>query len=182
LNAPVIKLPDCGNPFELISKASDSVVGPTLGQRDGNNFNIIHHASRTLNEAQRNYSLAEQELFAVVFSCDKFISYVSDSNVKVHTDYNILKEILEKTNVKPRMIRWTLLLQEFELQIVQTKEEEPKPPEQETIAICIPEGTIEGARKEGKRCCEGIDDIPRKIMFMQRRKVPRRFGNIISST
>jgi hypothetical protein len=58
-------------------------------------------------------------------------------------DYNILKEILKKTNVKPQMICWTLLLQEFELQIVQRKEEQPKPPEQETdIAIFIPQGII----------------------------------------
>jgi hypothetical protein len=69
-----------------------------LGQRDGNKFNIIHHASHTLNEAQRNYSLAERELFSVAFACDKFRSYISDSKVKVHTNYNSLKEILEKTN------------------------------------------------------------------------------------
>jgi hypothetical protein len=79
LNAPVIKLSDRDKPFELICEASDSAIGATLGQRDGNNFNIIHHAILTLNEAQRNYSLAKRELFAVVFSCDKFRSYISDS-------------------------------------------------------------------------------------------------------
>jgi hypothetical protein len=75
-----------------------------------------------------------------------------------------------------------ILFQEFELQIVQRKEEEHKPPKQETaIAICIPQGTIDEVRKEGKGCCEGIGDILRRIVCMPRRKVPHRFGNIISS-
>jgi hypothetical protein len=59
LNALVIKPPDSDKPFELICEARDSAIGATLGQHDGNNFNIIHHATCTLNEAQRNYSLAE---------------------------------------------------------------------------------------------------------------------------
>jgi hypothetical protein len=49
--------------------------------------------------------MAKKELFAVVFSCDKFKSYIIDSKVRVHTDRDRLKEILERTNVKPTMIR-----------------------------------------------------------------------------
>ena len=41
---------------------------------------------------------------------------------KVHTDCDGLKELLERGNHKPRLIRWILLLQEFELQIMQRQE------------------------------------------------------------
>ena len=67
--------------------------------------------------------MVEKEFFIVVFSYDKFRSYIMDSNVRVHTDRVGLKEILEGTDVKPRMIRWTLLLQEFDFKILQRKEE-----------------------------------------------------------
>jgi hypothetical protein len=88
-----------------------------------------------------------------------------------------LKEILGRTNVKPQMIRWILLLQEFELQIIQRKEEQPTPPDQAVAAaVYIPPGTIE--EKEERGCCEGIGDILRKIMCMPRKKVPRRLEEI----
>ena len=78
-----------------------------------------------------------------------------DSNVRVHTDRVGLKEILEGTDVKPRMIRWTLLLQEFDLQILQRKEEieetfmdiqEIAPPK-EVSSIYIHVGTTQPKRK-----------------------------------
>jgi hypothetical protein len=50
-----------------------------LCERDGDELNIIHHASRTLNYAQINYPLIEKEFFAVVFACEKFRSYITDS-------------------------------------------------------------------------------------------------------
>jgi hypothetical protein len=54
-----------------------------------------------------------------VFSCDKFRSYITVVVVRVDTYHDGLKEILERTDVKPRMIR-------FQLHIVQMKEEQPK--------------------------------------------------------
>ena len=55
----------------------------------------------------------------VFFSCDQFRSYIVDARVRVHTDRDVLKEILERKEHNPRLIRWILLLQEFELQIMQ---------------------------------------------------------------
>jgi hypothetical protein len=97
-----------------------------LCQQYGDQFNIIHHASRTLNDAQINYPLVGKEFFAVVFACEKFRSYITDSKVRVYTDRMGLKEILEINDVKPRMIRWIFLLQEFDLQIIQRSEEHVK--------------------------------------------------------
>ena len=121
-NAPIIKPPVWDLTFDLICEASDAVVGVILGQHVGRRFNIIHHASRTLNGAQMNYPKKEKELFAVFFSCEKFHSYIVDAKVRVHTDCDGLKEIFERKEHKPRLIRWILLLQEFELQIMQRHE------------------------------------------------------------
>jgi hypothetical protein len=59
-------------------------------------LNVIHYASRTLNDAQNNYATTEKELLAVVFACDKFRSYIVDSKVIIHTDHQALKHLLTK--------------------------------------------------------------------------------------
>ena len=39
------------------------------------------------------------------------------SKITVYTDHSALKYLLSKTDVKPRLIRWVLLLKEFDLEI-----------------------------------------------------------------
>ena len=56
-----------------------------------------------------------------MFACDKFRSYIVDSKVIVHTDHAAIKYLMEKKDVKPRLIRWVLLLQEFALHITDRK-------------------------------------------------------------
>jgi hypothetical protein len=73
---------------------------------------------------------------------------LSDVKVKVYTDHQALKELILPKYVKPRLIRWLLLLREFELQIVErahTKEEEEKGLSVlivEKANIFVPNGTI----------------------------------------
>ena len=65
--------------------------------------------------------LLKKEFLAVVFACDKFISYILDSKIIVHTDHAAIKYIMEKKDAKPILIRWVLLLQEFDLHIIDRK-------------------------------------------------------------
>ncbi|KAM1359797.1 hypothetical protein ACFX11_046758 [Malus domestica] len=78
---------------------------------------VIHYASRTLNDAQLNYSTPEKELLAVVFALDKFHSYLLGTKVIVYSDHAALKYLLTKKEAKPRLIHWMLLLQEFNIEI-----------------------------------------------------------------
>ena len=78
---------------------------------------MVHYASKTLNEAQRNYTTTEKELLAVVYALDKFRSYLIGSDIVILTDHSALKYLLTKQNSKARLIRWVLLLQEFNIQI-----------------------------------------------------------------
>ncbi|RVW86155.1 Retrovirus-related Pol polyprotein from transposon 17.6 [Vitis vinifera] len=88
-----------------------------LGQREDGKPYVIYYASKTLNEAQRNYTTTEKELLAVVFALDKFRAYLVGSFIIVFTDHSALKYLLTKQDAKARLIRWILLLQEFDLQI-----------------------------------------------------------------
>nr|CAN68832.1 hypothetical protein VITISV_021139 [Vitis vinifera] len=97
--------------------ASDLAMGAVFGQREDGKPYVIYYASKTLNEAQRNYTTTEKELLAVVFALDKFRAYLVGSSIVVFTDHSALKYLLTKQDAKARLIRWILLLQEFNLQI-----------------------------------------------------------------
>ena len=56
-----------------------------------------------------------------MFACDKFRSHIADSKVIVHTDHAAIKYFTEKKDAKLRLIRWVLLLQEFDLHITDRK-------------------------------------------------------------
>src|SRR3954464_13740554 len=101
--------------------ASDVAVGAVLGQRVEKKLNVIHYASKTLDSAQKNYATTKKEFLAVVFACDKFRQYIVDSKVIIHTDHAAIKYLMQKKDAKPRIIRWVLLLREFDLQIVDRK-------------------------------------------------------------
>ena len=81
----------------------------------------IYYASGTFNEAQENYSTTEKEMLAIVFACGKFKPYILGSHIIVHTDHATIKYMMSKKEAKPRLIRWVLLLQEFDLEIKDKK-------------------------------------------------------------
>ena len=107
--------------FEIMCDASDYAIGAVLGQRDGKSLNVIQYASITLNKIQKNYATTEKEFLAIIFACDKFRPYIINSNVIVHTDHQALRHLLVKKDAKPRLIRWVLLLQEYDLQIADSR-------------------------------------------------------------
>ncbi|XP_022843126.1 uncharacterized protein LOC111366645 [Olea europaea var. sylvestris] len=109
--------PDWNQPFEVMCDASDCSVEAILGQRRDKIFCAIHYASKTLNGAQLNYTTTEKEILAVVFACDKFRSYLIGTKVIIYTDHAVIRYLFEKKDAKPRLIRWILLLQEFDVEI-----------------------------------------------------------------
>lgn len=120
-SAPIMQSPDWSLPFELMCDASDFAVGAVLGQRmDGKPF-VIYYASKTLDSAQMNYSTTEKELLAVVFALNKFRSYLLGSKSVVFTDHAAMRYLMSKHDAKPRLIRWIMLLQEFNLTIKDKK-------------------------------------------------------------
>ncbi|KAK8538818.1 hypothetical protein V6N12_034526 [Hibiscus sabdariffa] len=121
VTALIVEPPNWKLPFELMCDASDYAVGAVLGQRKGKIFHPIYYASKTLNDAQVNYTTTEKEMLAVTFAFDKFRSYLIGTKVIVHIDHSAIKYLLSKKDAKPRLIRWILLLQEFDIEIIDRK-------------------------------------------------------------
>ncbi|GJZ69711.1 reverse transcriptase domain-containing protein [Tanacetum coccineum] len=119
--APISISPDWNEPFKLMCDASDFVVGAVLGQQIDGKFKPIYYASKTLNNAQEHYTTTEKELLAVIFSFDKFRQYLALSKTVVYTDHSALKYLFSKEDAKPRLIRWVLLLQGFNIEIKDKK-------------------------------------------------------------
>ncbi|XP_048605413.1 uncharacterized protein LOC125582967 [Brassica napus] len=117
VSAPIVQPPDWDLPFEIMCDASDYAIGAVLGQRKDKKLHVIYYASRTLDDAQIKYATTEKELLAVVYAFEKFRSYLVGSKVIVHTDHAALKYLMTKKDAKPRLLRWILLLQEFDIEI-----------------------------------------------------------------
>ena len=117
VQAPIMAAPEWDQGFEIMCDASDFAMRAVLGQRKEKIFRAIYYASRTFNEAQENYSTTEKEMLAIVFACEKYRPYILGSYVIVHTNHAAIKYLMSKMEAKPRLIRWVLLLQEFDLEI-----------------------------------------------------------------
>jgi hypothetical protein len=72
-------------------------------------------------DAQVNYTTTEKELLDVAFALDKFYSYLLGSKVIIYFDHSALRHLLAKKETKPRLIRWILLLQQFDIEIQDKK-------------------------------------------------------------
>jgi hypothetical protein len=88
-----------------------------LGQSKDKKHYAISYASKTLNGPQLKYATMKKELVAVVFAIKNFRSYLVGTKVIIYTDHAALKYLLTKKDAKPCLIRWILLLQEFDLEI-----------------------------------------------------------------
>nr|GFB52937.1 putative reverse transcriptase domain-containing protein [Tanacetum cinerariifolium] len=94
--------------------ANDYAVGAVLGQRVEKHFRPIHYASKTMKQAKTNYTTTEKEMLAVVYAFEKFRSYLIMNKSIVYTDHSALKYLFAKKDAKARLLRWILLLQEFD--------------------------------------------------------------------
>nr|GFB36796.1 reverse transcriptase domain-containing protein [Tanacetum cinerariifolium] len=113
--------------------ASDYAIGAVLGQRIEKHFRPIHYASKTMNQAEANYTTTEKEMLAVVYAFEKFRSYLIMNKSIVYTDHSALKYLFAKKDTKARLLRWILLLQEFDFKgKVLQKDEMP----QNFIQVC----------------------------------------------
>ena len=67
IQAPVLTYPDFKQPFIIYTDASGIGLGAVLSQlgTDGKEH-VIVYASRSLNQAEKNYSITDQECLAIV--------------------------------------------------------------------------------------------------------------------
>nr|GEX23453.1 reverse transcriptase domain-containing protein [Tanacetum cinerariifolium] len=98
-----------------------TVKGAVLGQRHEKHFRPIHYASKTLTDAESNYTTTKKEMLAVVYAFEKIQSNLIMNKCIVHTDHSALKYLFAKKDAKARLLRWVLLLQEFDFDVIDNK-------------------------------------------------------------
>nr|GEY42644.1 reverse transcriptase domain-containing protein [Tanacetum cinerariifolium] len=97
-------------------------IGQSLSQkRVKKHFQPIHYASKTMDQAETNYTTTKKEMFAVVYAFEKFRSYFIMNKSIVYIDHSALKYLFAKKDAKARLLCWILLLQEFDFKVIDTK-------------------------------------------------------------
>nr|GEX90916.1 hypothetical protein [Tanacetum cinerariifolium] len=119
--APILIAPNWDQPFELMCDARDYAVGAVIGQRVEKHFWPIHYASKTMTQAETNYTTTKKEMLAVVYAFEKFRLYLIMNKSIVYTDHSALKYLFAKKDAKARLLRWILLLQEFDFKVIDIK-------------------------------------------------------------
>ena len=103
IEAPILQSPNWDLPFKIMCDASDYAVGAVLGQRIEKKPTAIWYASKTLAEAEMNYTTTENELLVVVYALEKFRPYIVGSKIVIYIDHATLKYLFSK-EAKPRLI------------------------------------------------------------------------------
>ena len=96
VSPPIMQSPNWEIPFEIMWDATDYAIGAVLGQREDKKAFVIYYVSKTLDSAQSNYTTTEKEFLAVIFTLEKFRSYIVGSPVTIFTDHAALKYLLSK--------------------------------------------------------------------------------------
>ncbi|XP_070050156.1 uncharacterized protein [Nicotiana tomentosiformis] len=118
---PIIPAPNWSIPFELMCDASDIAVGAVLGQCINKIFHLVYYVSKTMNDAQLNYTITEKYLLAIVFAIEKFRLYLIGAKVIVHTDHAVFRYLLSEKYSKAQLMRWVIVFQEFDIDIQDRK-------------------------------------------------------------
>lgn len=124
MDSPVLKAPDFDKRFKMYCDASDSGVGSVLVQDDSQGIeHPVSFFSKKLDKAQRNYSTIEKEALSLLLSLKHFDVYIesSDVPVQVYTDHNPLVFVHRMKGKNQRLLRWSLTLQEYNLEILHVK-------------------------------------------------------------
>ena len=87
MTTSIVRAPNWQLPFEVMCDASDFTIGAILGQREDGKPYVIYYVIKTLNEAQRYYTITEKELLVIAFALDKFRAYLVGSFIVVFTDH-----------------------------------------------------------------------------------------------
>jgi hypothetical protein len=120
----LLAFPNNRDLFILTTDGSDSGVGAVFSQIQENRERIVSYYSAVHNKAQRNYSATDKELLAAVSAIEHFRPYLAGNKFVLRTDHQALLSLFKTRNTKARLMRWSLLLQEYDFMIEYLKGQE----------------------------------------------------------
>ena len=114
----MLTYPDFNKPFDVHTDASDKQIGAVISQ----NGKPVAHFSRTLNSAQKNYTVTDKELLSIVEVLKEYRPILYGHTVRVYTDHKNLTHSNTQT-VSQRIMRWRLVIEEFGIELIYIKGE-----------------------------------------------------------
>ena len=115
---PILRGPNWALPFHIHIDASNKAIGVALRQIDEKLPYAIYFIRKNLSKAKLNYIVTKKELLAIVHSLNKFRHSIIGYQTFVHTDHAAIRYLMNKPDVNAHIIRWLLLLQQFDLTII----------------------------------------------------------------
>jgi hypothetical protein len=115
---PILMAPDPNKDYILETDASDEALSATILQYDDNNeLHPIAYASKTLNDAQRNYTVTDREALAIVWGLEHFNTFCEGHKYTAVTDHAALRYLYTAKNKTPRLHRLLLRLQPYDVKL-----------------------------------------------------------------
>ena len=115
-SSPVLIFPDYSKEFILVTDASNIGIGGILMQERYGKPQPIAYASRLCTAAERNYSTTERETLAVIYCLEHFRDLVLGYKIRVWTDHTAIKNLFTHKNLRGRLARWFITLQNYEVE------------------------------------------------------------------
>jgi transposase InsO family protein len=110
--------PNYDREFIVMPDASLFAVGGVLVQHDDKGKERpVSYRSKKLNPAERKYAVYELEALAVVYAVRKFRPYIEGRHFLLLTDHNALVWLFRQPNLKGKLARWALELQQLDFTI-----------------------------------------------------------------
>ncbi|KAG1103030.1 hypothetical protein G6F42_017276 [Rhizopus arrhizus] len=176
LSAPVLRFPDFSRPFELHTDgACTAGIGVTLCQRDPQNNRVyaVAFASRSLSPNERNYYVSEIEALAIIWGIRKFAHYLTGTKFTVVTDHQALQFFDSlSSDLRGRLARWSLYLQQHDYTIVYRPGKENSGPDALSRypvpgpALCSLTGPDLRSAQESDPYCQELRSAPLSSGFL----------------
>ena len=112
-----LHLPTEDDTFHLHTDASSYATAAVLSQKQNDDIVPIAFYSKGFDETQMRYSILDKELYAMVNAIKHFEFYLQGRKFKVFTDSKILYYLRTAKESNPKLMRWSLLLQDYDFDI-----------------------------------------------------------------
>src|SRR6266516_3276162 len=114
---PIVAMPADKGEYVLDTDASNFAIGAVLSQQQDGEERVIAYASRTLNDAERNYCVTRKELLAVVYFTKYFRHYLLGAQFVIRTDHAPLRWLKLTPEPIGQQARWLEKLEEFQFRV-----------------------------------------------------------------